>query len=218
MYAFIRQEGSETAPAGTPYYIGIASNARRPFRDRSRPVPSPLDRNYVRIIRRRLTWEEAGEWEKRFIAHYGLAHQGGILRNRNEGGAGTRGASSEVRAAAAARLRELQSNSEFQKNLEKARRDPNTTRKKSVAAKAYYSQPGVRDRHREQQKECSNRPETRAKMSMAKLQAFEEKLKALGLTREQWEETPAGKAAAASRRYKARLRLQREQEAEPRVA
>jgi hypothetical protein len=103
----------------------------------------------------------------------------------------------------------------FQAKVEQARRDPRTTAKKSAAAKAYYSQPGVRERHAAQQKECSNRPETVAKMSRAKLLAFEEKLKALGLTREQWEETPAGKAAAASRRYKARLRLQREQEAEP---
>ena len=218
VYAYLRQRDSATAPAGTPYYIGIASNARRPFRDKSRPVPSPLDRNYVRIIRRRLSWEEAGEWERRFIAHYGLAHQGGILRNRNEGGCGTRGATPEVRAAAASRMQKQLQDPEFRAKLESGRRKPRTTAKKSEAAKAYYAQPGVRERHAAQQKECSNRPEVRAKMSEAKLLAFAEKLKGLGLTREQWDKTPAGRAAAASRQYKARLQLKREQEAKQRAA
>jgi hypothetical protein len=218
VYAYIRAETSETGAAGTPYYIGIASNPRRPFRDKNRPVPAPLDRSLVRIIRRRLTWEEAGEWEKRFIAHYGLAHEGGLLRNRNTGGCGTRGATPEVRAAASERLKTLLQDPVMQEKIEKARRDPRTTAKKSAAAKAYFAQPGAKEAHSTRQKECSNRPDVRAKMAAAKDAAFLEKLKERGMTKEEWDLTPAGKSAAAVKRYRARLRLKREQEAEPRVA
>ena len=200
MYAYVREDGS-------PYYIGIAKDPRRPFRNRSRPVPPPKDRDRVRVIRRRLTWEEAGEWEKKFIAHYGLASEGGILRNQNYGGAGTSGATPEVRAAASARMRALHNSPEAQAAAEKARRDPETTRKKSEAAKAYFSQPGAVEEMTKLITAAMNRPEVRAKCSKRKKEAFEKKLKELGMTREEYDQTPKGKAAAASRRYKARLRL-----------
>ena len=195
---------------GSPYYIGIAKEHRRPFRNKSRPVPPPKDRNRVRVIRRRLTWEEAGEWEKKFIAHYGLASEGGILRNQNYGGAGTSGASAEVRAAASKRMKAFMASPEGKAAVDKARKDPETTRKKSDAAKAHFSQPGVVERMAEQMKDVMNKPEVREKCRAAKVQAFEQKLRELGMTREEYDQTPAGKMAAASRRYKARLRLKKE--------
>jgi len=218
VYAYIRREDSETAPAGTPYYIGIASNAGRPFRNRNRPVPPPLDRQYVRVVRRRLTWEQAGEWEKRLIAHYGLVHEGGILRNRNGGGAGTRQASTAVRQAAARRMKKLHKDPEFQANAERARRKPQTTKRKSDAAKAYYAQPGKRDEHAKQQKEVMNRPEVRKKLSDLHAAAFDKKLVERGLTREEYNQTPRGRNAEAVRRYRARLRLEKALEAEQSAA
>ena len=217
MYAYIRSKRSETGEVGTPYYIGIASNAQRPFVKRSRPVPPPGNRDFVRIIRRRLTWEEAGIWEKKFIAAYGLAHEGGKLRNRNSGGCGTRNAAPAVRAAAAERMRQLMSDPDMQEKMDKARRDPKSTPKRSASARAYFAQPGAREAHSARQKECSNRPETRAKMAAAKNKAFEEKLLKQDITREEYDNTRRGRNAAAVRRYRERRKMKENSEADKSV-
>ena len=77
----------------TPYYIGIASNAVRPFRkDHSCSVPKGCDLWRIRIFAEGLTWDEAQEAERFFIARYGRKDLGtGILRNLTEGGDGSKG-------------------------------------------------------------------------------------------------------------------------------
>lgn len=87
VYCYLREDGS-------PYYIGIASNADRPFRTKHRHVqncirPIPDRPELIRVMRSGLTWQEAGQWEKFYIAHYGRKDMGtGILRNRTAGGDG----------------------------------------------------------------------------------------------------------------------------------
>ena len=87
VYCYLRTDG-------TPYYIGIANNAGRPLRvsrntvqNTVRPIPGRPE--LIRLMRSELTWEEAGQWEKFYIAHYGRKDLGtGILRNRTAGGDG----------------------------------------------------------------------------------------------------------------------------------
>ena len=76
----------------TPYYVGIASEGsdRRPIERHN--VAVPKDRRRIRVMKSGLTWEQACEWEVRFIAHFGRKDlKTGILRNRIDGGDGTPG-------------------------------------------------------------------------------------------------------------------------------
>lgn len=87
VYCYLRADGS-------PYYIGISINAARPFRLKKpktpniiRPIPGRPE--LVRVLRSGLTWQQAQDWERFYIAHYGRKDLGtGILRNRTAGGDG----------------------------------------------------------------------------------------------------------------------------------
>lgn len=70
-----------------PYYIGVASTSKRPIAPHSFKVPK--DRRLIRIMKSGLTWDQAAEWEKRFIAHFGRKDKGtGCLWNMTDGGEG----------------------------------------------------------------------------------------------------------------------------------
>jgi hypothetical protein len=100
VYAYLRIDG-------TPYYVGIASQYRRPL-SKQRSVPAPPDIRRIRVFRSGLTWEQACTWEQRYIRRYGRKGNGtGILRNLTDGGDGALGnvPSAEVRAMAAERRR-----------------------------------------------------------------------------------------------------------------
>ena len=74
----------------SPYYIGIASEGsdRRPIERHNIAVSK--DRRRIRMMKSRLTWEQACEWKVQFIAHYGRKDlKTGILRNLTDGGDGT---------------------------------------------------------------------------------------------------------------------------------
>jgi hypothetical protein len=79
VYAYLRKA------TGTPYYIGAASNARRPKDPHKVRVPE--DRARIRILRSGLSWDDALRVEARYIAHYGRTLDGsGVLRNYRLGG------------------------------------------------------------------------------------------------------------------------------------
>jgi hypothetical protein len=79
VYCYLRENGS-------PYYVGIASNARRPFERHSCKAPTK-QRQLARVLRAGLTWEEACNWEQFYIARYGRKDLGtGILLNQKDGG------------------------------------------------------------------------------------------------------------------------------------
>lgn len=69
------------------YYVGIAKVHLRPFKPHTCPVPS--DHQNIIVLKAGLTWEEACEWECRYIDHYGrLSHGTGTLLNIRDGGQG----------------------------------------------------------------------------------------------------------------------------------
>ena len=92
VYCYLRSKASSTAKAGTPYYVGIASSADRPFH-KNHNAPVPRDRSCVRVMRCGLSWEDACQWERFYIKHFGRVDNGsGILRNLTDGGEGAKGA------------------------------------------------------------------------------------------------------------------------------
>lgn len=99
VYGYLRSKRSGHASAGSPYYIGIASNATRPFGyhrrygDKRRPlhdVPVPSDERLIRIFSIKPSRDAAGTTEKRLIDHYGrrFIDGNGILLNKMPGGGG----------------------------------------------------------------------------------------------------------------------------------
>ena len=73
-----------------PYYVGVGSTRIRPIAGHSFQVPK--DRRLIQIMKAGLTWDEAAEWERRYIAHYGRVDQEtGCLWNMTDGGEGVPG-------------------------------------------------------------------------------------------------------------------------------
>ena len=83
VYCYLRADGS-------PYYVGIAKKASRPQeRHNWRPPSCPCR---IRVLRSGLSWSEAQQWERFYIARYGRKDTGtGILRNLTDGGEGSTG-------------------------------------------------------------------------------------------------------------------------------
>lgn len=72
-----------------PYYIGLGSRPDRMTARHSCKVPRDWSR--IRVMRERLTREQAMHWEKFYIARYGRKDLGtGCLINRTDGGDATR--------------------------------------------------------------------------------------------------------------------------------
>ena len=85
VYAYLREHDL------TPYYVGIASDGRRPIHwDHSCQVPT--NRSLIRVLKSSLTVDEARSYEKFFIARYKRIVDGGILENKALGGQGAYGA------------------------------------------------------------------------------------------------------------------------------
>lgn len=88
VYCYLRRIDSQNGRAGSPYYIGVASYAKRPI-ERSHRCPVPRDRARIRILRPNLSYKEAQNWEVFYIQKYGRIDNGtGILRNLTNGGEG----------------------------------------------------------------------------------------------------------------------------------
>ena len=83
VYCYLREDG-------TPYYVGLAGNSRRPtqrHRQHGKGVQIPADRARIRVMRSGLSREKACEWEKFYIARYGCKfNETGNLHNRTTGG------------------------------------------------------------------------------------------------------------------------------------
>jgi hypothetical protein len=93
VYCYLRSRNTETAKAGTPYYIGIAyakdlrQRAQRPFR-KEHSCTVPGNPALIRVLRSGLDYNQVCQWERFYIAHYGHKLTGGILWNINGGGEG----------------------------------------------------------------------------------------------------------------------------------
>ena len=88
VYAYLRNTDSDTAKAGTPYYIGKGIRTRAwNFHDTK--IPIPKDNSNIVILEQNLTELGAFAIERRMIRWYGKIINGtGILRNRVDGGCG----------------------------------------------------------------------------------------------------------------------------------
>lgn len=144
VYAYLRSKDSETATAGTPYYIGKGKYTRAIGRHPG--VSVPKDRSKIVFIERNLTNIGACAIERRLIRWYGRKDLGtGILLNRTHGGDGGRGGSPKGRMFS----------EKMRKKLSIAgygRKDPDEVkRRKSEAAKLRWSKVSTEDRIRHMQ-------------------------------------------------------------------
>ena len=91
VYAYLRSKDSETAKAGTPYYIGKGVGARAYIKHRS-PNITPNDRANILIVSENLLEDDAHLLEIELISKYGRVDNGtGILWNFTDGGEGQYG-------------------------------------------------------------------------------------------------------------------------------
>lgn len=89
VYAYIRDKDSDTAKAGSPYYIGMGT-FRRAF-DKKHRVEIPASKSNIIIISKNLTNFGARVLERKLIRWYGRKDLGtGILHNKSDGGEATR--------------------------------------------------------------------------------------------------------------------------------
>ena len=90
VYAYLRTDKK-------PYYVGKGSGYRAYVR-RGRTIRPPKDKSKIVFLRTGLTENEAFNWERFYIKHYGRIDTGtGILRNLTDGGEGTSNPCEEVR-------------------------------------------------------------------------------------------------------------------------
>lgn len=87
VYAYLRSKDSETAKAGTPYYIGKGKN-RRAWKSHGR-IKLPSNRNNIILLETNLSDIGACALERRLIHWWGRKDNGtGILLNKTDGGDG----------------------------------------------------------------------------------------------------------------------------------
>lgn len=96
VYYYLRSKDTDTAKAGTPYYVGEGKNNR--LTDKSHNVTVPKDPACIVKIAEGLTKQQAQRMEIMHIAMWGRKDLGtGILHNKTNGGDGVTGHSEETR-------------------------------------------------------------------------------------------------------------------------
>jgi len=169
VYAYLRDKDSPSGKAGSPYYVGVAGYARRPFEDhrkrenRRAGAPTPNDERRIRMLRSDVTHRQAREWEKYYISRYGRKgiDAGGMLLNRSTGG--------ESGAIGTRHTRVSRANM-------------------SAAAKRRGVSQAALDAAHAAHQGTKASAETKAKMSAAQLRRNEHKAAAYGIDSSQWQQ------------------------------
>lgn len=95
VYAYVRSKDSDTAKAGTPYYIGKGSG-KRAWAKHSQNSAQPKDKSKIILLETGLSEVGAFALERRLISWWGRKIDGGILRNLTLGGEGASGLNGEL--------------------------------------------------------------------------------------------------------------------------
>lgn len=160
VYCYLRAKDSSTGKAGSPFYVGFSSGARRPVRQQNHICGVPKDRRLIRVLRSGMTAEEAFDWERFYIARYGRKMDGGILANMSLGGEGNLGGTHtpEFRERISRRHKGVPKSPEHSAKVAAALKGKKKSPEHCAALKAANSKPWLGRRHSE---------ETKAKMSAA---------------------------------------------------
>lgn len=178
VYAFLRSSDSARGKKGSPYYIGKGKGRRR-FADYGRCCPLPKDKRNNIILRRDITEQEAFEWERFYIAHYGRVDIGtGILRNKSEGGEGCTGRAFTEEAKRKqsehmkARLADPVKREQLLTAIRNSSQNEEKKRKIGEKARLYWSNPENRATQSAMTTEWLKKPETQRKLGAKRIKVL----------------------------------------------